>query len=82
MRALHPLGWLKTFHAFHEADVALADEVKERQAKTFVVSRNFYHQPQVGFDHLLPRVCISSLNTCGERNFLLRRKQFYLAYLT
>src|SRR5262249_44678440 len=80
-REMCSLCWLKALHATHEPDVAFADKVEKRQAKTFIIPRDLNHQAQVGFDHLLPRLFIAVLDTFSKRDFFVGRKQFHLTDL-
>ena len=45
------LGRIKAFHRFHQTDVALADQIEQREAIIFVIMRDFYDETQIGFDH-------------------------------
>ena len=70
---------VKALDGLHQADVAFADQIQQRQADAFVIARNFHDEAQIGLDHLLARLFVALLDFGGEFNFLLRREQFHLA---
>ncbi len=76
---LAALGRIEALDRFHQADVAFADQVEQRQADAFVVAGDLHDQAQVGLDHLLARLLVALLDARGQFDFLLRREQFDLA---
>ena len=70
---------VKAFDGLHQADVAFADQIQQRQADALVVAGDFHDQAQVGLDHVFARFFVALLDPGGEFNFLLRREQFHLA---
>ena len=70
---------IESLDGFHQPNVAFADQIQQRQADAFIVPRNFYDQPKVGFDHLLSRLFVAVLDSRSEFDFLLRRQQLYLS---
>ena len=73
------LGRVKPFDGLHQADVALADQIQQRQADALVIAGDFHDEPQVGLDHLFARLFVALFDARGQVNFLLRRQQFHLA---
>ena len=63
----------------HQTDVALADQIQQRQADALVVARDFHDEAEVGLDHLLARLLVALFDFCGQFDFLLRREQFHQA---
>jgi hypothetical protein len=57
-----------------QAQIALLDQVVERQAAMQVVAGNADHQPQIGFDHVLPRGEVAGVGGTREPD-LFRRTQ-------
>ena len=78
---LAALGRVEALDGLHQADVAFADQVQQRQADAFVVAGDLHHQAQVGLDHLLAGLLVALLDAGGQLDFLLRRQQFDLADL-
>ena len=78
-RKFPTLGRVKTFDRLHQADIAFADQVEQRQSKIFIIVRNFDDDAQIGFDHLLARFFVAFFNAGCEFDFLLRREEFDLA---
>ena len=58
-------GWIKTFNGFHEADVALADEIHQRKPDAFIFARDFDDKAQVGFNHQLTSLFVPGFNPVG-----------------
>ncbi len=58
-----------------QADVALADEIGERQPAVLVFLGDGNHEPQVALHELLHRFLIARANLAGERDLLLLREQ-------
>jgi hypothetical protein len=73
------LGRVKPLDGLHQADVALADQIQQRQADALVIARDFDDQAQVGLDHLFARLFVALLDAGGQFDFLLGREQFDLA---
>src|SRR5437762_3498621 len=59
-----------------DADVPLADEIKQWQAEAFVVVGDFDDQAQVGLDHLLAGFLVALFDAGSQFNFLFGREQF------
>jgi len=58
-----------------QADVALADEISERQPAVLVFLGDGNHEPQVALHELLHRFLIARANLASERDLLLLREQ-------
>ena len=70
---------VKPLDGLHQADVALADQIQQRQADAFVIAGDFHDEAQVGLDHQFARLFVALLDARGQFDFLLRREQFHLA---
>jgi hypothetical protein len=55
-------AWVKSFDAFHKANVPLANKVEKGKAKTRVVVSDLYHEAEVGTDHLLASRAIATFD--------------------
>ena len=69
---------IKALDGLHQADVAFADQIQQRQSDAVVIARDFYDQAEVGLDHQLARFFVALFNARGQLDFLLRREQFHL----
>jgi hypothetical protein len=58
-----------------QAEVALLDQVEQRNAAVQVVLGDVHDQPQVVLDHLLPRLEIARPRGARQLQLLLRRQQ-------
>src|SRR5882762_9422221 len=58
-----------------QADVALADEIGERQPAVLILLGDRNHEAQVALDELLHRLLITRADLPGERDLLLLRQQ-------
>ncbi|MNH17647.1 hypothetical protein D3C79_773310 [compost metagenome] len=58
-----------------QPQVALLDQVEQRQAAVHVTTGNFYNQAQVAFDHALAAGGVALLRQTRKVHFLFRRKQ-------
>ena len=58
-----------------QPDVALTDEIGERQPTVLVLLGDGNHEPQVALHELLHRLLIARANLPGERDLLLLRQQ-------
>ena len=76
---LRPSFGVKAPDAFHQADVALIDEIQQRQSQAVIGACDFNHQPQVRLDHVFARLPVTAVDSFGERDLLLRSQQFHLA---
>ena len=76
---LAALGRIESFDRLHQADVALVDQIQQRQAEILVIVGDFDHQAQVGLDHLFARFFVALFDAGGQFDFLLRGQQFDLA---
>src|ERR1039458_6783421 len=77
-RKLAALFRIKALDGLHQADVASADQIQQRQSDAIVIARDFYDQAEVGLDHQLARFFVALFNARGQLDFLLRREQFHL----
>ena len=66
---LAALGRVKPLHGFHQADVAFADQIEQRQAEAFVIVRDFHDQAQVGLDHLFAGFLVALLDAWPPNRF-------------
>ena len=64
-----------------EPEVALLDEVEQRQAAVRVAARDGDDEAQVGLDQLVLRLHVPALDALGQRDLLLGREQRHLADL-
>ena len=62
-------------HGLHQAHVAFADQIQQRQSQPRVIPRDLDDQPQVRADHLLPRRFVALLDAPRELHFLLGREE-------
>ncbi|MNP15642.1 hypothetical protein D3C76_1080090 [compost metagenome] len=58
-----------------QPQVALLDQVEQRQAAVHVTTGNFDNQAQVAFDHALAAGGVAFLRQARKMHFLLRRQQ-------
>jgi len=47
-RKFAAFGRIETLDGFHQAYIALADEIEQGEPDALIVARDFYHQAQVG----------------------------------
>ena len=66
---LGALGGVETFDGLHQADVALVDQVEQRQAVILVIAGDFDDQAQVGLDHLFAGFFVALFDAGGEFDF-------------
>src|SRR6185295_17207099 len=78
---LHALIRIELPGRGQQTNVALADEIGERQAAILVFFRDGDHEPQVALDQLLHRFLVAGADLPGERDFLLLRQQRSLGHL-
>ena len=76
---LATLGRVEALDGLDEAEVALADEVHERQAHLVVVVGDLNDQAQVGLDHVVAGGLVALLDAGGQLDLLLHRQQRCLA---
>ena len=62
-----------------ETQIALFDEIRQREAPMRVVARDADDEPQVALDHRLPRVEVAGPRRAGETQFLGGGQQRMLA---
>jgi hypothetical protein len=74
-RELAALARVEALHRLDEADVALADQVEQRQAEILVVHRDLHDQAQVRLDHVVAGGLVAPADPLGERDLLLDRQQ-------
>ena len=67
---LHPTAGLEAVHGLHQAEVALGDEVENRQAAVVVVGGDFHHEAEIRFDHQLAGRLVAAANATGEFDLL------------
>ena len=67
---------IEALDGFHQADVALVDQVEQRHPEIGVVIRDLYDQAQVGFDHLVARLLVAPLDSRSQSYLLLARQQW------
>src|ERR1041385_7618264 len=72
---LHALIGIEFARGGEQADVALADQIGERQAAVLVFLRHRDHEPQVALDEFLHGVLIAGAHLPRERDLLLLREQ-------
>ena len=65
---------IEAFDRFHQADVALGDQIEQRQAVGGVIVRDLDDQAQVGLDHLLAGRLVASLDAAGKLHLFLARE--------
>lgn len=61
----------ETIDGFHQAEVALGDEVEDGQAAVVVIGGKFHHEAKIGFDHEFAGMVFASADPAGEAEFLL-----------
>ena len=57
---------VEALHRLHQADVALGNQVEQRQAVVGVVMGDLHHQAQVRLDHVLTRRLVAPLDLAGQ----------------
>ncbi len=72
---LAALGGVKTFHGLHQADIALGDQIEQRQPEIVVIVGNFHHEPQIRADHVRARLFVALLDAGGEFDLLVGGQQ-------
>src|SRR5881394_285376 len=72
---LHALIGIELARGGKQADVALADEISERQTAILVLLRDRDHEPQVALHELLHRLLVAGAHLARERDLLFLRKQ-------
>src|SRR3546814_1617447 len=67
---------VELLHALHQADIALADQLADRQAVAAIAHRDLGDEAEVRGDELRRRLIIAMLlKALGEHIFLLGRQQ-------
>ena len=79
---LAALGGIETLDGLHQADVALGNEVEQRQAEIRVIVRDLDHEPQVGADHQGARLAVALLDFRGQLDLLVGSQKRDLPDLT
>ena len=59
---LAALGRIEPLDRLHQADVAFADQIQQRQADAFVVAGDLDDEAQVGLDHVFARLLVALLD--------------------
>ena len=70
---------VKALDGFHQADVALVDEIEQRHPEPVVVVGDLHNKAEVGLDHQFARCLVALLNLGGEIDLLLDGQQRHLA---
>jgi hypothetical protein len=66
-----PLAPVVLFDRVRQADVALLDEIEQRQASSKVLARDADHQAQVGLGQAASRICVANFDALRELDLLL-----------
>ena len=72
---LAALARIEALDGLDQADVALADEVEQRQAEILVVMGDLHDQAQVGLDHVIAGGPVAAADAAGELDLLGDRQQ-------
>src|SRR5450432_2473170 len=72
---LAALGGIETLDGFHQADVALRDEVEQWQTEVGVIVRDFDDETQVRANNQSARFFVAFLDFRGELDLLQRREE-------
>ena len=80
-RKFTALRGIKPLDRLHQPNVALADQVQQRQSVTFVIMGDLNHQPEVGLDHLLTRLLVALFDPGSQFDLLIGGEEFHLANL-
>src|SRR5438094_1040 len=78
---LDPFRLVELVGGANQAEVALVDQIGERDTLILVLLRDRHHEPQVGAHQLVERLGIALLDPLRERHFLLTGDQRVLADL-
>ena len=78
---LAALARVEALDGLHQPDVALADQVEQRQAEVLVVHRDLHDETQVGLDHVVAGGLVAAADALGEGDLLLDRQKGSLADL-
>ena len=76
---LAALARVEALDRLDQADVALADQIQQRQAEVLVVHRDLHHQAQVGRDHMIPGRLVAAADALGQLDLLLNGQEGGLA---
>ena len=68
--------FVKFLSRFHQADVALVDQVVERHALILVLFGHRNHKAQIGFHQAFERGLVAVSNALGQFYLLVHREQF------
>ena len=66
---------IEAFHRLHQADVALGNQVEQRQAVGGIIVGDLHDQAQVGLDHLLAGGLVAPLDAAGKLHLFLAREK-------
>jgi len=80
-RELAALARVKTFDGLDQADIAFANEVKERKAKILIVHRDLHDEPEIGGNHVVAGGLVAAADALRQLDFLLDRQEGGLADL-
>ena len=80
-RELAALTGIEALHGLDEADVALADQVEQREAEVFIIHRDFHDEPEVGLDHVIASLLVAAADALRERDLLVDGQKRRLADL-
>ena len=72
---------VELLHRPDEPEVALLDQVEQRQPAIQVTARNLHHEAQIAFDHLVARQRVALLNLARQRLLLIGVQQLGAADL-
>ncbi|MNE81116.1 hypothetical protein D3C80_1777450 [compost metagenome] len=67
--------WIKLFHRPDQPQVALFDQVEQRQPTIDITPGDFHHQSQVAFNHALAPGRIATLRQARKMHFFFRGQQ-------
>src|SRR5438045_5260278 len=69
---------IEALDGFHQADVALRNQIEQRQSKIRIIVRDLNDQTQIRTNHQGASFLVAALNFSGEFNLLLWSEQWDL----
>src|SRR5262249_46459824 len=72
---LSSLGGVQTLDGLHQTNVAVRNQVQQRQTKVGIIVGNLDHESQIGANHERARLSIASFDLGRELNLLLRGQE-------
>jgi hypothetical protein len=66
VESLPPFFGIEPLDGLHQADVALADQIQQRQADALVIAGDFHDEPEVGLDHLFAGLFVAFFDAGGQ----------------